>query len=327
MPGLGIRDPGTGSRTRLVPLLRANGEHGSPSALGLRNRRTCRPSNRHPGSRPRLPSAHVPVRRRHTAPAGDASALLLREDRRRAVTTSARSASSPRCAGSIAAATEASIVAEARALAAAAPRNCCSSRRTPSFYGVDRGERGALAGCFATLNRVDGLEWIRMLYLYPTTITDDVLDADRREREGLQVHRPAAAACLERGAETHEASGHAGQLRAAARPHPATAARRHPADHVHRRLSGRNAGGCRGTAAASSRPCGSTMSGCSPTRTRKARPGLRSRTMCRRPRSGGDVAELMSLQKRIVTTRPAGPPRSRRSACWSTGPRPSTTSC
>jgi ribosomal protein S12 methylthiotransferase len=28
-----------------------------------------------------------------------------------------------------------------------------------------------------TLNRIDGLEWIRMLYLYPTTITDDVLDA------------------------------------------------------------------------------------------------------------------------------------------------------
>jgi ribosomal protein S12 methylthiotransferase len=27
------------------------------------------------------------------------------------------------------------------------------------------------------LNQIDGLEWIRLLYLYPTTITDDVLDA------------------------------------------------------------------------------------------------------------------------------------------------------
>jgi ribosomal protein S12 methylthiotransferase len=27
------------------------------------------------------------------------------------------------------------------------------------------------------LNTIDGLEWIRLLYLYPTTITDDVLDA------------------------------------------------------------------------------------------------------------------------------------------------------
>ena len=39
-----------------------------------------------------------------------------------------------------------------------------------SFYGIDRGERGALARLLRALNRVDGLEWIRMLYLYPTTI-------------------------------------------------------------------------------------------------------------------------------------------------------------
>ena len=46
-----------------------------------------------------------------------------------------------------------------------------------SFYGVDRGERGALARLLRALNRIDGLEWIRMLYLYPTTIGDDVLEA------------------------------------------------------------------------------------------------------------------------------------------------------
>ena len=46
-----------------------------------------------------------------------------------------------------------------------------------SFYGIDRGERGALARLLRRLNTVDGLEWVRMLYLYPTTIGDDVLDA------------------------------------------------------------------------------------------------------------------------------------------------------
>ena len=35
---------------------------------------------------------------------------------------------------------------------------------------------GATATIFG-LNAIDGLEWIRLLYLYPTTITDDVLDA------------------------------------------------------------------------------------------------------------------------------------------------------
>ena len=39
-----------------------------------------------------------------------------------------------------------------------------------SFYGIDQGERGGLAKLLRALNRVDGLEWIRMLYLYPTTI-------------------------------------------------------------------------------------------------------------------------------------------------------------
>src|SRR4030095_6843254 len=46
-----------------------------------------------------------------------------------------------------------------------------------SFYGVDRVEPGARARLIRELNRVDGLEWIRMLYLYPTTIGDDVLEA------------------------------------------------------------------------------------------------------------------------------------------------------
>ncbi len=46
-----------------------------------------------------------------------------------------------------------------------------------SFYGIDRGERGALAKLLRALNQVDGLEWIRLLYLYPTTIGDDILDA------------------------------------------------------------------------------------------------------------------------------------------------------
>src|SRR5262249_7996319 len=42
---------------------------------------------------------------------------------------------------------------------------------------IDRQERGALATLLRELNTIDGLEWIRLLYLYPTTITDDVLAA------------------------------------------------------------------------------------------------------------------------------------------------------
>jgi ribosomal protein S12 methylthiotransferase len=70
-----------------------------------------------------------------------------------------------------------SIVQEARRLAAQGVKELLLISQDTSFYGVDRGERGALARLLRALNRVGGLEWIRMLYLYPTTIGDEVLDA------------------------------------------------------------------------------------------------------------------------------------------------------
>jgi ribosomal protein S12 methylthiotransferase len=69
-----------------------------------------------------------------------------------------------------------SIVREARALADRGVRELLLISQDTTFYGIDRGERGALARLLRELNRVDGLQWIRLLYLYPTTITDDVLD-------------------------------------------------------------------------------------------------------------------------------------------------------
>jgi ribosomal protein S12 methylthiotransferase len=71
----------------------------------------------------------------------------------------------------------ASIVQEAERLAAQGVKELLLISQDTTFYGIDRGERGALARLLRALNRVDGLEWVRMLYLYPTTITDDVLDA------------------------------------------------------------------------------------------------------------------------------------------------------
>ena len=69
-----------------------------------------------------------------------------------------------------------SIVREARGLAERGVRELLLISQDTTFYGIDRGER-ALARLLRELNAIDGLEWIRLLYLYPTTITDDVLDA------------------------------------------------------------------------------------------------------------------------------------------------------
>jgi ribosomal protein S12 methylthiotransferase len=70
-----------------------------------------------------------------------------------------------------------SIVREARSLAERGVRELLLISQDTSFYGIDRGERGSLARLLRELNKVEGLSWIRLLYLYPTTITDDVLEA------------------------------------------------------------------------------------------------------------------------------------------------------
>jgi ribosomal protein S12 methylthiotransferase len=70
-----------------------------------------------------------------------------------------------------------SIVTEARRLAADGVREILLVSQDTTFYGIDRGERGALPRLLRALNGVDGIEWIRLLYLYPTTITDDVVVA------------------------------------------------------------------------------------------------------------------------------------------------------
>jgi ribosomal protein S12 methylthiotransferase len=70
-----------------------------------------------------------------------------------------------------------SIVREARALAERGVRELLLISQDTTFYGIDRRERGALGRLLRELNGIEGLEWIRLLYLYPTTITDDVMDA------------------------------------------------------------------------------------------------------------------------------------------------------
>ena len=70
-----------------------------------------------------------------------------------------------------------SIVREARALADRGVKELLLISQDTTFYGIDRGERGALARLLRQLNAVDGLEWIRLLYLYPTTIDEETLAA------------------------------------------------------------------------------------------------------------------------------------------------------
>jgi ribosomal protein S12 methylthiotransferase len=70
-----------------------------------------------------------------------------------------------------------SILQEARALVSRGVKELILISQDTTFYGIDRQERGALGRLLRALNEINGLEWIRLLYLYPTTIDEDMLAA------------------------------------------------------------------------------------------------------------------------------------------------------
>jgi ribosomal protein S12 methylthiotransferase len=76
-----------------------------------------------------------------------------------------------------------SVVREAESLAARGVTELLLVSQDTTFYGIDRKERGALARLLRALEGVDGIEWIRLLYLYPTTITDETIEAMASSRK------------------------------------------------------------------------------------------------------------------------------------------------
>ncbi|HSB60635.1 MAG TPA: 30S ribosomal protein S12 methylthiotransferase RimO [Vicinamibacteria bacterium] len=69
------------------------------------------------------------------------------------------------------------VVAEARGLAARGVREIVLVAQDSTRYGLDHGIRDGLAYLLRRLGRTEGLRWIRVLYAYPATLTDPVLDA------------------------------------------------------------------------------------------------------------------------------------------------------
>jgi ribosomal protein S12 methylthiotransferase len=75
------------------------------------------------------------------------------------------------------------IVAEAKGLAARGVREVVLVAQDSTRYGLDHGVRDGLAYLLRRLGRVDGLRWIRVMYAYPSTLTDPILDAMASEEK------------------------------------------------------------------------------------------------------------------------------------------------
>ncbi|HEY5341110.1 MAG TPA: 30S ribosomal protein S12 methylthiotransferase RimO [Candidatus Aquilonibacter sp.] len=84
----------------------------------------------------------------------------------------------PKLRGAFRSRSEESILKEAHALAGNGTKELILIAQDTSMYGRDRGSRrGGLAQLLEKLHDVDGLEWIRLLYLYPATVDRELIDA------------------------------------------------------------------------------------------------------------------------------------------------------
>lgn len=74
-----------------------------------------------------------------------------------------------------------SIVAEAKGLAAEGVKELILIAQDTTLYGTDLYGEQKLTALLEQLVEIEGIEWIRMLYLYPDKITDELIDIIARE--------------------------------------------------------------------------------------------------------------------------------------------------
>ena len=83
----------------------------------------------------------------------------------------------PKIRGTYRSRTSDSILAEVESLAQSGVKEICLIAQDTTRYGGEQGQRNGLASLLRRLANVSGIEWIRFLYAYPTTLDNEVLEA------------------------------------------------------------------------------------------------------------------------------------------------------
>src|SRR5216117_3818749 len=79
-----------------------------------------------------------------------------------------------------------SIMREAEQLAGQGVKELVLVAQDSSRYGEDLGERDALANLLRELSHTDGIEWVRVMYTYPTHISDEFLNVLAEEPKAVK---------------------------------------------------------------------------------------------------------------------------------------------
>ena len=242
---------------------------------------------------------HRAARAVHAAPTG------LPEDQRGLRLHLLASASSPRCAASTAAAPLEDVVAEARGLAARGVQGAGAGRAGLDALRAGPGRARRPGHLLRRLGRVDGMRWIRVMYAYPATVSDRILDAIAAEEKVVKYVDIPLQHASDAVLRAHEAADRAGQPAAAWSSASASAC---PAWRFRTSfivgLPGRDRRGLRGAAGLRAARPSSTTWASSPTRTRRARRPSTWPAGCRARRQGARrKRRLMAAQKRIAARR------------------------
>ncbi len=79
-----------------------------------------------------------------------------------------------------------SIISEAQSLAKKGVKELILVAQDSSRYGEDLGEKDALAHLLRELSHLEGIEWVRVMYTYPTHISDGFLDVLASEPKAVK---------------------------------------------------------------------------------------------------------------------------------------------
>ncbi len=89
----------------------------------------------------------------------------------------------PQLRGELRSRTVEDIVEEGKALAAAGVREINLLAQETTEYGLDLYGRKALPDVMKALAKIDGIDWIRTYYMYPNSITDEMLETMKNEEK------------------------------------------------------------------------------------------------------------------------------------------------
>ena len=91
------------------------------------------------------------------------------------------------------------LVTEAKKLAAKGVKELILIAQDLTYYGLDLYKERRLGALLKELVKVEGIEWIRLHYLFPSGFTQDVLDIIREEQKVCDyIDKIGRASCRER---------------------------------------------------------------------------------------------------------------------------------